>query len=265
MTNVNIDKVQTYFDWEFRKHPSFLLNQTDSSNFFIPSEKYARSLLGNYDTGLRILEIGSGDCIDSIALSGSQNEVWAIEISSRRLKLARKNIQSAQKYEQILPVFMDAHYLGFPDNYFDLILGNSVLLFLDKYRFIAECFRVLKPGGRALFPHESMAKHPLLLLRRTLPKVNQREDIAQRITIEDIHRLGSQFDKTEHRQYYLISTLFAALPIRFGQIKIVSVIINIAYSLDNIILRLIPIFKDFCWVSVIMFHKDTFDNHPVID
>jgi len=248
-------KVQKYFDYEHRKHPSFLLFDTSPTNFLIPSETYARELLGKLDAGLRILEIGSGDSIDSITLAATRNHVWAIEISFRRLTLARHNINNSSKGDQIMPICMDAHRLGFPDNYFDLIIGNSVLLFLEKEIFASECSRVLKPGGRALFPNESMAKHPILWLRRLLSKVREREGISQRIKIHEIIQMNKQFGRVEHRQFYLISVLFTPFVCRFGTLRWVSGLSRFVYKLDDLILRLIPALQNNCWISVVEFHK----------
>src|SRR5262249_12345989 len=124
-----VPEIRKYFDWEHRKHPSCLLYNTTANNFLIPSETYARELLGDFDAGLRILEIGSGDSVDSCALAGRTNTLWGIDVSHRRLRLARENIAAADKTDRILPIHMDANQLGFPYASFDLVLGNSVLLF----------------------------------------------------------------------------------------------------------------------------------------
>ena len=250
-----LNKVQRYFDGEYRKHPSFLLFDTSPTNFLFPSEAYARELLGDFDAGLRILEIGSGDSKDSITLAGSNNKVWAIEISPRRLGLARQNVKNAGKNETVLPIHMDAHKLGFPDNCFDLILGNSVLLFLERKSFALECYRVLKPGGRALFSNESMAKHPILVLRRALPKVNQREKVAYRISLSEIAEMSERFDGAKHRQFYLFSVLLVPFVERFGGLKLVARLTELAHKSDVSILHQMPFLRDYCWISVIEFYK----------
>jgi len=45
-------------------------------------------------------------------------------------------------------------------NFFDLIVGNSFLMWVSRARAVEECHRVLKPGGKVLFPCESMGKNP---------------------------------------------------------------------------------------------------------
>lgn len=257
MPGKGLQNVQDYFDAEIRKHPSFLLFDTSPANFLVPSETYARELLGDFDTGLKILEIGSGDSIDSLTLAASNNHVWAIDIATRRLSLAHETVRESGKLNQVLPTCMDAHQLGFPDNYFDLVVGNSVLLFLDKESFASECYRVLKPGGRALFSHESMNVHPLLVVRRLLPGVRNRESLAHRITLRDIAKMAKQLDGVEHRQFYLLSVLFAPIAPRFGHLRGLSKAIGLAHRIDSLLLRLIPALRGICWVSVAAFRKNS--------
>lgn len=247
--------VQRYFNIEIRKHPSFLLFDTRPTNYLSSSETYARNLLGRWDNGLRILDIGCGDAVDSIVLAASTNQVWAIDLALNRLVLALENVQKSVASQRVLSLCMDAHALAFPDNYFDLVVGNSVLLFLDRQRFAAECYRVLKPGGRALFPNESMRRHPLLLFRRALPGIRKRESVADRITLRDIDEMGKVFDHTAHREFYLTSVLLAPILARFGQLRPVSLAMGGANAFDQILLQMWPRLRDLCWIGVIEFRK----------
>src|SRR5438034_1282804 len=139
---------QRFFDVEVRKHPSFLQFHRSAHNFLVPSESYARGLLGNADQHLRILDVGCGDGVDSIALAGDSNRVWAIDVAMSRLRLAASHVSSSAAGGRVLPVCMDAHQLGFADEAFDLLVGNSLSLFLDKDSFATEYFLVLKSVGR---------------------------------------------------------------------------------------------------------------------
>ena len=250
-----IPEIRRYFDWEHRKHPSCLLYDTTAHNFLIPSESYARKLLGTFDANLRILEIGSGDGLDSCTLAGKTNAVWGIDVSHRRLKLARQNVADAGKAERILPIHMDANRLAFPDASFDLILGNSVLLFLDKDRVAAECARVLKPGGRALFTHESMGRHPMLFLWRFNPRVRERERVSRRIGLGDIERMSRHFVSVRHEEFFLVSVLLAPFVRRWGHWWPVGAAVRAAYAFDRLLGRLVPPLKNLSWITVVEFRK----------
>jgi ubiquinone/menaquinone biosynthesis C-methylase UbiE len=248
-------EIRKYFDREVRKHPSCLLGNISPSNFLLPSETHARKLLGDYDNGACILEVGCGDCVDSVTLAGRHNRVWAIDISERRLSDGRQNVISAGKADQVFPLCMDATRLVFSDNTFDLVVGNSVLLFLDIELFATECYRVLKPGGRAIFPNESMALHPLMKLRRALPQVSARERITRRITIDSINHMSRHFDGVMHREFYLWSVLLAPLAARYGSTRFGAAAIRFAHRFDDFLLRIFPRFRKYCWISVLEFRK----------
>lgn len=247
----NIAGVRGFFNEEVRKHPSFLLYDRNPTNFLIPSEEYARSLLGEWDENLDILEIGCGDGIDSIRLAATSNRVCAIDIADNRIAQAQGNISRNGLSERITVRHMDAHDLEFPDEQFDLVVGNSVLLFLDRKRFVRECYRVLKPGGRALFPNESMADHPLLKLRRALPGVSEREGVADRMSLSGIEDIGNDFDAVRHREFYLFSVLMAPAASRFGSNPAVAGSVRLAQRLDEAGLRKFNWLRKYCWISVI--------------
>ena len=61
----------------------------------------------------------------------------------------------------------DAENLPLPDAGFDRVVGNSVLLHLERRRAFAELERVLVSGGRAVFL-EPLDAHPLLRVYRSL-------------------------------------------------------------------------------------------------
>jgi SAM-dependent methyltransferase len=252
---VGVADVEDYFDEEIRKHPSFLLYDTRPCNVLLRSETYARELLGLIDGHRRILEVGAGDCSDSITLAGATNRVWAIDISARRLSRGRREIDNMGKANRVLPIRMDSHRLAFPDNCFDLVIGNSVLLFLDKGRFLEECYRTLKPGGRALFANESMG-HPLLRVWRSLlPRLRARERITRRVSVADIQGLIEQFGEGTHREFYLLSVLFAPLVRRFGIHKAVGAVARFVNEVDEFFLRQFPVLRRYCWIAVIELRK----------
>jgi SAM-dependent methyltransferase len=70
---------------------------------------------------------------------------------------------------------MDAHHLQFPDQSFDLVVGNGILHHLDTRHAILEINRVLKVGGVALF-QEPLSGNPLLSGYRRLAGIHTRDE-----------------------------------------------------------------------------------------
>jgi ubiquinone/menaquinone biosynthesis C-methylase UbiE len=96
------------------------------------------------------LEIGAGPGYFTRAVyaSGVFNRIVASDISIGFLR-HQKSMMAGSGYELTR---LDANEMPFSDNQFDVVFGNSVLHhFIDYKKTIEECFRILKPGGIAVF------------------------------------------------------------------------------------------------------------------
>lgn len=98
------------------------------------------------DTGLKILDIGTGPGFFATALAKRGHFVTAVDYTQAMLDKAREN---AGRYASSISFLrMDAHKLSLPDNSFDVIVSRNLTWNLerpaDAYR---DWFRVLKKGG----------------------------------------------------------------------------------------------------------------------
>lgn len=82
-------------------------------------------------------------------------EIWASDISSELIKLAR------EKYEDLgikFSVKEAEDFAGFPENYFDLVIIHMAIWYVnDVDTFLSNVNKILKPGGRFIFSID----HPL--------------------------------------------------------------------------------------------------------
>ena len=104
--------------------------------------------------GERILEIGfgTGHCLVEIARAvGAEGKVYGIDISDEMLARSRKLIEEMQLNANVELSCGDAENLTYPENMLDGIFTSFTLELFDTPaipRVLAECRRVLKPGGR---------------------------------------------------------------------------------------------------------------------
>jgi arsenite methyltransferase len=101
-------------------------------------------------SGESVIDIGCGPgflCDEMVEAVGENGRVLGVDISDDLLTVAReRNARSRLTYEH-----GDAERLGQPEASFDVAVSVQTLEYLeDPDRAIAEMFRVLKPGGRAL-------------------------------------------------------------------------------------------------------------------
>lgn len=154
-----------------------------------------------HESGITILDYGCGRGETSLNyLQSKQNKFIGIDLSpvyieDARLQAIKEKIP-AEFYEFQV---MDAHHLKFPDHFFELVVGSGILHHLNLEIALNEVFRVLKPGGKALFL-EPLAGNPLLkTFRKFTPRARTEEE--KPITTRQIKLLSSQPDWNCSFQY----------------------------------------------------------------
>lgn len=96
--------------------------------------------------GSKILEVGCGTGRTACYLAGQGYDVTALDIRPAMLRKARFRAQRQRVF--VRWVEGDACDLPFPANQFDILLLESVTVFVDAKRALPEYRRVLRPGGR---------------------------------------------------------------------------------------------------------------------
>ena len=148
--------------------------------------------LGTLD-GKRILLLGNGSSRKELYFLTQGIELLVVsDLSSEGLRALRGSVDFDGFEDRLLFAAIDALALPFADESFDIVYAyDCVHHFPDLDRFLGEAFRVLRPGGRAIFrddafvPFWQFAKRTVL---RPLAAVShQRHAISpedRRVTVE---------------------------------------------------------------------------------
>jgi SAM-dependent methyltransferase len=151
------DEVREY--WERHIHDlEITRHEVGSRGFFDDLDEYhfekLHHLLRLVDfNGYRnraVLEVGCGAGVDLARFARGGARVTGIDLAQSAIELARANF-SQQGLSGDLRV-ANGEALPFPDESFDLVYAHGVVQYTsDPRRLVMECWRVLKPGGRAIF------------------------------------------------------------------------------------------------------------------
>ena len=149
--------------------------------------------------GKVVLDYGcfDGGMYPCLSAEGPERIV-GIDISDFGIGLAKSRYgQHADYY------VMDAHDLDFEDDHFDIVAGRAILHHLDFQKAIKEVYRVLKPGGVALFI-EPLRDNPVAKLFRILtPHARTAEELP--LSRQQISWANAQFEGSHHLCFGLSS------------------------------------------------------------
>lgn len=100
--------------------------------------------------GRRVLDIGCGAGTDLIRFARHGARATGVDLSASSIGLAAKNFAFEELHAELLVA--DGEMLPFRDRAFDLVYAHGVVQYTtDDRLLVAECRRVLKPGGLAIF------------------------------------------------------------------------------------------------------------------
>jgi SAM-dependent methyltransferase len=165
--------------------------------------EYVYHLIGDV-RGQVVLDYGCGSGRDTALLAARGAHVVALDLSPDLLDLAQQRIAVDAPSGTVQFLCGSAHAVPLPDESVDVIFGHAVLHHLDLAQSAAEVFRLLRPGGRAIFKEplrESRlvrAIRPLIPYRQ--PDISPYERPLRRC---DVDAFGSRFERGRARVFGL--------------------------------------------------------------
>jgi ubiquinone/menaquinone biosynthesis C-methylase UbiE len=103
-----------------------------------------------------VLDVGTGTALIPVEICrqakahplSQRMRIMAIDLAVEMLNLARYNIEIAGVRETVQLSQVDAKQMPFSSEMFDAVISNSIIHHIpEPARVIAECSRVLRPGG----------------------------------------------------------------------------------------------------------------------
>ncbi|HEY0468107.1 MAG TPA: metalloregulator ArsR/SmtB family transcription factor [Polyangiaceae bacterium] len=93
-----------------------------------------------------VLDVGSGDGAAAASLAPHSRSLTCIDTNARMIELAKERLA---RFPQVTAQVADVHSLPFADASFDEVMMFHTLTYAERPALaLAECARVLRPGGR---------------------------------------------------------------------------------------------------------------------
>jgi ubiquinone/menaquinone biosynthesis C-methylase UbiE len=194
-----------------------------------------------------VLDLACGVGYSTQELAGRGARVFPLDLSSQGLRKTLQRLERARLGDKVAAVRSSVEQLPFADASIEAVFAQNFLMHVNPELVGREVWRVLKPGGRAIFV-EPLAHHPLVKLYRTLfssykgikPKWSSREDLQL---------LGQPFSYTKTSGFYLLTALAS---IGFIQKRpwLLKPVFTVLHGLDRLLLKLFPGLEKYTWVSV---------------
>jgi len=206
------DKVR---DETFADRSLLQLTHPTYEDFFgaYPEYRYVLEFFGPSVAGRRILEVGCGAGVVSVALANSGAQVTAVDVSASALRVRRERAAHFGVADRVETIQSPAEVLSFPTNSFDLFFAKSVVHHLIIDEVMPRMYRFLVPGGRgAIFEPQS---NPILdFARAHLPnpgKVGEEHGTDEFFTHATIRGILAHFDYGDFREFRLLGMFWKFL------------------------------------------------------
>ncbi len=211
------------------------------------NKEYEKAIYSNVE-GLRVLEYGCGSGSHSLEIARRGGVVTGIDISEVGIRQATEKAAEAG-VTGVDYLVMDAMNMDFPDNTFDLVIGEGILHHLDLDKSYEEISRVLKPGGSAVFM-EPLGHNPaIVIFRAVTPKLRTADEHP--LMRSDLKLADKYFGKNEFEYYHLTS--FAAMA--FLKTPFFFKMVNFLDKVDQVLFKVIPPLGYLSWYCIMTMSK----------
>jgi ubiquinone/menaquinone biosynthesis C-methylase UbiE len=140
-----MDSVDEAVDYDAMDHSQ--VNRVFAEDFWA---SFGSRVVIDLGADREILDVGTGTALIPIELCRShpQCRVLGVDLAENMLIVARKNIARSRLEANIRVERIDAKRLPYEDGQFAAVISNSIVHHIPQpLRVLAECWRVLQPGG----------------------------------------------------------------------------------------------------------------------
>ena len=194
-----------------------------------------------------ILDCGCGHGFTSVRCAKNGANVTGIDISPKMIELAYRNANFNNITSNATFKIMSVQELDYADNTFDYAVGIGALHHLNLELAGKEIFRVLKPGGKAIFLEPRIPYKWLIYIRSIFPNNYYESPGGSQLNENDLSIFIKDFS-SHQLEYFIFLKKLSRFPL-FNKID------GTLDKVDMTLIKLFPFLKRFYWAFVLEFIK----------
>jgi ubiquinone/menaquinone biosynthesis C-methylase UbiE len=211
--------------------------------------EYAYYLLGDV-RGKAVLDLGCGTGENTVLLARRGAEVHSLDISDSLVELAKKRLVANNIRGGVSFHVGSAHEMPFPDNSFDVVFGMAILHHLDLELTSREVWRVLRPGGYAIFKEPLRNSRILAFFRKLVPWQHPDLSPFERPLRDDELRHFARRFRDYHDRSFMLPYVNATHALKLSEEKLMAI-----HAFDHQVLQKAPWLSSYATSKVIKMAK----------
>ena len=197
--------------------PEFDVIQADAPKLWNSYWYVLEAAKVRYEAGARkLLDFGCGGGANAVTFAAIGYEVSGFDVSPRSIEIARQIAKAHGLSNSIHLSVQTSERLEYSDDYFDVVVGIDILHHVEIAASVAECMRVLRPGGVAFF-RECVEVPAFDRIRNTAPArflfPNKRSfeycitDDERKLNVNDIAAIRALCPAMIENRFYIFARL----------------------------------------------------------
>ena len=263
----NLDRERDFHDqWALSVDPASVDVEGAWTELATPEAYWIYSILGDLKEK-KLLDLGCGLGEGSVFFAMKGAEVTASDLSPKMCNLTER-VARLHGVQVNTLVASATNLSKIPENSFDIVYGANMLHHVDIAKCMAEVYRVLKPGGRAVF-WDPVHYNPAINIYRRMAAGVRTED-EHPLRLSDIRQIKNIFGKIETRFFWLTATVIFVRFFIIDRIKpsegrywklIIdrrhkhAGLLRFTHKVDRFILFVFPPLRWWCWNVAIVATK----------
>jgi ubiquinone/menaquinone biosynthesis C-methylase UbiE len=206
--------------------------------------------------GRNVLECACGTGKLTTVLARQARSVRSFDISPESVRITTQRIEK-EHLNNVQVEVASMEELPYEDESFDIVVGLFILHHLaDLEQGIKQIFRVLRPGGKAVF-YETSGSNPILMFwrgrltgRLGIPKLGTKDEHP--LTTADLETIASAFrgtTKISYPRFRFFGKLYFQLLQGFKMAR------SLCDGLDNAVYRCFPFFRKYSYQVMVTLIK----------